>query len=652
MRRIDFPSLLKSPADREIISRWTRPAGAGHELLLPQPPDPERFSFLALGDTGDSESHDAGTSPQDAVAACMAEDAALPGSRGAAQLLLHTGDVIYMTGERRLYDRNFRRPYAPFLTEESTVDDLVFRLPFLPVPGNHDYYDLSRWARMLSLTPGLGEGVRAIARELFAYSLSVGGSDQGRAYMDSFIAPDGASLAEPLRYRPGQLTRLPNRYYRFQYGSVDFFALDSNTLEAPPPSETPRAREEATKYVRLLQQKARTIDRELRRDREAVERWIDQYRRELLHEGVPDDLFGATREVAGALTQLCELLPALRADRGECEQALGAAEIARSRWLACSRDLETAASPTLMLRVIEALDGAGDLCCEASRKLDGCLAPLHNNPLRVAASDAGAALRESLQRWSRLANGEPPPELCRRLHSLAEAGIDTQRELTRERGRTRYRPHDYDEEQLRWLDQALSESVRARPDHWRVIYMHHPLYTTISNHCEHSDVHGVRGNLLELLRGRVDLVLSGHSHAFEWLRVGELPHTGLFVTGGGGQVSLWRSVLDPRRYNRYRDRYRALRAASVTECAVSGRGPTAADGAAGKLYHYLRIEVTPEALVVKPIGVRRVGASYRREEPMPAFHAADLPDDAPPWLPRKLRAVAVRRGRPPEADWT
>lgn len=651
MRSIDFPSLLKSPPDREIISRWTRPAGAEHELLLPPPPDPQHFSFLALGDTGDSEAQAAGRSPQDAVAACMAEDAALPGSAGAARLVLHTGDVIYMTGERRLYDRNFRRPYAPFLTADSTVEDLTFRLPFLPVPGNHDYYDLSRWARMLSLTPGLGEGVRAIARELFAYSLSVGGSDQGRAYMESFISANGASLEQPLPYVPGELTRLPNRYYRFTYGSVDFFALDSNTLEAPPPSETPRAREEATKYVKLLQQKARTIDRELRRDREAVERWIDQYRRELLHDGVPDALFGATRAVAGALTGLCEVIPSVNHEDRECGEALSAAEIARSRWLACNRDLETATTVTEMLRAIEALDGAGDLCCEAGRKLDDCLAPFPDDPLRLAASEAGIALREALQLWSRMANGEPPPELCRRLHSLAEAGLDTQRELTRERGRTRYRPHDYDAEQLGWLDRALSESARERPGQWRVVYLHHPLYTTISNHCEHSDVQGVRGNLLEVLQGRVDLVLSGHSHAFEWLRAGALPHTGLFVTGGGGQVSLWRSVLDPRRYNRHRDRYRALRSAGVTECAVSGRGPIAADGAAGKLYHYLQVEVTPEALVVRPVGVRRVGSGYRREEPMPAFHSADLPDGAPPWLPRKLRSVSIRRGAPPESDW-
>ena len=32
-----------------------------------------------------------------------------------------------------------------------------------------------------------------------------------------------------MSYRPGAFTRLPNRYYRFRYGGVDFFALDSNT---------------------------------------------------------------------------------------------------------------------------------------------------------------------------------------------------------------------------------------------------------------------------------------------------------------------------------------------------------------------------------------------------------------------------------------
>src|SRR5262249_12778589 len=113
-----------------------------YSLAIPPLADPIRFVFLAVGDTGDSEAAGPHFSPQDAVAQHLAADAALPDSAGDAALVLHTGDVVYMAGERRLYDRNFRRPYAAFLTPESTVDRLVFRLPFLPVPGNHDYYDL------------------------------------------------------------------------------------------------------------------------------------------------------------------------------------------------------------------------------------------------------------------------------------------------------------------------------------------------------------------------------------------------------------------------------------------------------------------------------------------------------------------------------
>jgi hypothetical protein len=39
--------------------------------------------------------------------------------------------------------------------------------------------------------------------------------------------------SQGLRYQPGEFTRLPNRYYRFRYGGIDFFALDSSTLNDP-----------------------------------------------------------------------------------------------------------------------------------------------------------------------------------------------------------------------------------------------------------------------------------------------------------------------------------------------------------------------------------------------------------------------------------
>nr|WP_316964353.1 hypothetical protein [Acaryochloris sp. CCMEE 5410] len=50
-----------------------------------------------------------------------------------------------------------------------------------------------------------------------------------------------STLERCLRYQPGQFTRLPNRYYQFRHGGIDFFALDSNTFNAPqalPDTET------------------------------------------------------------------------------------------------------------------------------------------------------------------------------------------------------------------------------------------------------------------------------------------------------------------------------------------------------------------------------------------------------------------------------
>jgi hypothetical protein len=63
-----------------------------------------------------------------------------------------------------------------------------------------------------------------------------------------------------LSYQPGRFTRLPNRYYTFRSGGIDFFALDSNTINAPIPlPDTPAG---AT-YRRRLEQQRTDVDNQV-----------------------------------------------------------------------------------------------------------------------------------------------------------------------------------------------------------------------------------------------------------------------------------------------------------------------------------------------------------------------------------------------------
>ena len=642
---------LKAPLDRDVIARWTVGSGTGMDYALefPGPPDPERFSFLALGDTGDSEASGPHFSPQDAVGRELALDAELPGSAGQSKFVVHTGDIVYMTGERRLYDRNFRRPYQPFLTPESTVDNFVFRLPFLPVPGNHDYYDLNGWTRWLARIPILGAGLRAIAHELFAFSVPQGGSEMGKAYMQAFIDSRADTHAQPLRYMPGEQTRLPNRYYKFRVGSVDFFALDSNTLEAPPPwTDKGEIHKEATLRMESLQKRAKSLDRELRRH----QIHLDQLHK-TTHEAVStnplrqQDILLAGTEVTSALAVLLAALQQTIQMPIPCNENLHMVATTQRRWEEAASDLEKADDPDATVSALQALDDASDEGCNVLHSLETCLGTLQESPERASVLAARDALQQALHRWSEVTAIAPIQETLL-VHQLSEEAMDVQRELTLERRRLRYRPEDYDTAQLEWLEKSLKESIRERPDAWRVVYMHHPLYTTIVNHCERPDVQGLRANLLALLQDRVHLVLSGHAHTFEWFRSEALPNVGIFVTGGGGQISLRPSLLDPERRRRHRELFATFRQSGVEETAIAGRGPNAADGATGLLYHYLRIEVSPEALSIHPIGVRRIGNTFRREEPMPVYHVPSVSINRPDWRVQSLESVVIRRDQAPQ----
>ncbi|MGA7934873.1 MAG: metallophosphoesterase [Kovacikia sp.] len=245
--------------------------------------DSPEFSFLVLGDSGSGPHR--GHNPQRQIAEQMLSH------RDECRFILHTGDVVYLVGSSEYYPKNFIEPYRDFLIggdryKSIAYDRMIFNLPFFPVPGNHDYYDLP------FLYGVLAQATLPIRRLLESrIDLDVGwrGSGQGNVYARAFLdylkgfsaTSEVAAHLERhytiktnsgycLRYQPGHFTRLPNRYYTFRAGGIDFFALDSNTFNDPePPPPTPTG---------------------------------DQYRRQLEHQRA--DLENQIAEVLGASANL------------------------------------------------------------------------------------------------------------------------------------------------------------------------------------------------------------------------------------------------------------------------------------------------------------------------------------------------------------
>ena len=87
---------------------------------------------------------------------------------------------------------------------------------------------------------------------------------------------------------------------------------------------------------------------------------------------------------------------------------------------------------------------------------------------------------------------------------------------------------NFDDEQLRWLDRELSGSEAD----WRIVFMHHPLYT--SGRYRLSALLLRRRIEQTLIDHQVDVVFAGHEHFYERLR----PQNGVmyFVNGAAGSV--------------------------------------------------------------------------------------------------------------------
>lgn len=230
------PAILKQGIDQTRL------------VLDDQQDDRSEFSFLVMGDTGSGPEH--GQHPQRRVAEAM-----LPHVES-SQFIIHTGDVVYLVGSSEYYQANFIKPYKELLVggerpRKIAFDHMVFKTPMFLVPGNHDYYDLS-------LVQGVLGGATLSLRRLrwlrIDFDIGWHGSYQGKAYAQAFLdclnrfaTPEQLThhleqhytakteTGYCLRYEPSQFTRLPNRYYTFRYGGIDFFALDSNTFNAPLP---------------------------------------------------------------------------------------------------------------------------------------------------------------------------------------------------------------------------------------------------------------------------------------------------------------------------------------------------------------------------------------------------------------------------------
>lgn len=255
MKFVTDPAIaLKISRMKERV-RWQHPFVLKREIdqtqLVIDAPDIDNpnFSFLVIGDSGSG--YDRSDNPQHRVAQSLLTQ------KDECRFMLHTGDVIYLVGSSEQYSQNFIRPYREFLVggeapQQIAYDRMVFNYPFLPVPGNHDYYDLPfvYGAMVQSMLP-----FRRLLRHQLDLDVGWHGSRKGDAYAKAFLdylfAKEGEAIARHLdrhyvaktssgrclRYVPGQFTRLPNRYYSFRVGGIDFFALDSNTFNAPLPLE-------------------------------------------------------------------------------------------------------------------------------------------------------------------------------------------------------------------------------------------------------------------------------------------------------------------------------------------------------------------------------------------------------------------------------
>ncbi|MFD1662961.1 metallophosphoesterase family protein [Streptomyces caeni] len=182
--------------------RWVRQCeaeGAPADKLIRRD-DPDRFSFMVLGDTGE------GDGPQYAV---------VPGFLKAGQdtrFAIVASDVIYPVGDAADYGTKFFRPYRDYPA------------PIYAIPGNHDWYeDLHGFMRVfcdaepLAPEPAPRPPTRAWLRALLWH----------RPHR---VDEQRLSEARTLRSAPAQRALQPGPYWAIDAGPVRIIGIDTGLL--------------------------------------------------------------------------------------------------------------------------------------------------------------------------------------------------------------------------------------------------------------------------------------------------------------------------------------------------------------------------------------------------------------------------------------
>jgi 3',5'-cyclic AMP phosphodiesterase CpdA len=109
--------------------------------------------------------------------------------------------------------------------------------------------------------------------------------------------------------------------------------------------------------------------------------------------------------------------------------------------------------------------------------------------------------------------------------------MNGQRYYTFTRGNVRFFALDstsFDPEQVAWLEEQLRQST----DDWKIVYMHHPLYSSAGRHGSQLELRAALEPLF--VKHGVRVVFSGHDHVYERIQ----PQRGIHyvVAGAAGQL--------------------------------------------------------------------------------------------------------------------